>query len=136
MVSKVICRNVDYRRFQDKNLIIEMKYDLQGFLSNDSEYNEDVSDGIFRKILYDWSIFPFGNDFAMENGFWKWPNICFLQKITNLPFETCTAPLQFVQVPLPGFISSSDIIRFHLLPRQCCSRSITAKRKITISKSM
>lgn len=28
---------------------------------------------MFGKIFYDWSIFAFENDFAMENGFWKWP---------------------------------------------------------------
>lgn len=69
-------------------------------------------------------------------GFGNGQNLCFLQEITDLPCGTCTVPLQFVQVPLPDFISSSGIIRFHLLSRQWCSRGIMAKRKITTSKSM
>lgn len=64
----------------------------------------------------------------LKMGFGNGQNLCFLQEITDLPCGTCAVPLQFVPVPLPDFISSSGIIRFHLLPQQCCRRGIMAKK--------
>lgn len=77
------------------------------------------------KSVFKWKM-GFGNDLIL----------CLLQEITALPCGTCNVAFSLVQTPLPDFISSSDITRFHLLPGQCCTRGVMAKRNIIISQLM
>lgn len=138
MLSKIICRKVDYRGFPAKSMIIAVKDDLQDFLSNDSEYNEDAWERMFGKIFYDWSIFAFENGFAIENGFWKWPE-------SVLPAGNYRSALRDLCCAFAVCPGSSA--RFHILFRYYQVPLIATamlqeryhgqkKYKITISKSM